>query len=228
MDKAVVFIVEGATDKKALENIFKKIYRHKKVHFEFTHGDITSDENIDESKVEEEIYKYVDSYRKDKKLRPSDIWQIVHIFDTDGTYIEDSYVIQGESKDPFYTNEYISCKDVQKVIKRNKHKRELMDYLLSCPDIKNIPYKCYYMSSNLDHALYNKLNLDDESKKKYANAFYEKFFGKERFFIQFLDMEAVNGVPDSFPESWRYIKRGLNSLQRHTNLNLYFKENPIL
>lgn len=41
MDKAVIFIVEGATDKRALENIFKKIYRYKDIHFEFTHGDIT-------------------------------------------------------------------------------------------------------------------------------------------------------------------------------------------
>lgn len=29
MNKAVIFIVEGATDKRALENIFKKIYRYK-------------------------------------------------------------------------------------------------------------------------------------------------------------------------------------------------------
>ena len=69
MDKAVIFIVEGATDKKALENIFKKIYRYKEIHFEFTHGDITSDENIDKSNVETEIYKFVDRYRKDKKLK---------------------------------------------------------------------------------------------------------------------------------------------------------------
>ena len=64
MDKAVIFIVEGATDKRALENIFKKIYRHKDIHFEFTHGDITSDENIDKGNVEEAIYKFVDKYRK--------------------------------------------------------------------------------------------------------------------------------------------------------------------
>lgn len=44
LDKAVIFIAEGATDKRALENIFKKIYRYKDIHFEFTHGDITSDE----------------------------------------------------------------------------------------------------------------------------------------------------------------------------------------
>ncbi|MCX4328792.1 MAG: hypothetical protein OSJ45_16165 [Lachnospiraceae bacterium] len=47
MKKAVVFIVEGATDKKALENIFKKIYRHKEIHFEFTCGDLSSDKKKD-------------------------------------------------------------------------------------------------------------------------------------------------------------------------------------
>lgn len=104
----------------------------------------------------------------------------------------------------------------------------MMDYLLTLDKIKSIPYRCYYMSSNLDHALYNQFNLDDESKKKYANAFYEKFMGREQLFINYLDMEVVNGVPESFPESWRYIKRDLHSLQRHTNLNIYFKENPIL
>lgn len=60
MDKAVIFIVEGATDKRALENIFKKIYRYKDIHFEFTQGDITSNNNINKSNVESEIYKFVD------------------------------------------------------------------------------------------------------------------------------------------------------------------------
>lgn len=52
--------------------------------------------------------------------------------------------------------------------------------------------------------------------------------GKELLFIKFLEMEVVNGVPESFPESWRYIRKELHSLQRHTNLNIYFKENPVL
>lgn len=228
MEKAVVFIVEGATDKKALENIFKKIYRHKEIRFVFTHGDITSDEAIDKDHVEEEIYKYVEAYRKDKKLRLSDIWQIVQIFDMDGVYIKDSYILQGTSDEFVYSTGNISCKNVQRVINRNKHKREMMDYLLTLDKIKSISYRCYYMSSNLDHALYNQINLDDEAKKKYANTFYEKFMGKEQLFINFLEIEAVNGVPESFPESWRYIKSDLHSLERHTNLNIYFKENPVL
>lgn len=101
MDKVVVFIVEGATDKKALENIFKKIYRHKEIHFEFTHGDITSDEKNNTNNVESKIYEHVDKYRKDKKLHKKDISQIIHVFDTDGTYIDNSYIIEGETKEFF-------------------------------------------------------------------------------------------------------------------------------
>lgn len=228
MDKAVIFIVEGATDKRALENIFKKIYRYKDIHFEFTHGDISSDDNIDKNNVEEEIYKYVNKYIKDKKLKISDIWQIIQIFDTDGTYVHDSNIKKGDSTEIVYSTEYILCKNRQKVIDRNMHKREIMDYLLGLDNIKKIPYRCFYLSSNLDHALYNQLNLDDELKSKYSQAFYEQFMGKETLFIQFLDMEVVNGVPDAFAESWRYIREGVNSLQRHTNLNIYFKENPPL
>lgn len=228
MDKAVIFIVEGATDKKALENIFKKIYKYKEIHFEFTHGDITSDENINIGNVENEIYKFVDKYRKDKKLKLSDIWQIVQIFDTDGVYIDDSNIVQGTSTEILYSTKNISCKNIQKVKDRNKHKRELMEYLRICDHIKGIPFRCYYLSSNLDHALYNQLNLSDELKSQYSKAFYEQFMGRETLFIKFLDIEVVNGVPESFPASWRYIQEELHSLQRHTNLHIYFKENPIL
>ena len=46
--------------------------------------------------------------------------------------------------------------------------------------------------------------------------------------FDFLKEEVANGVPTAFLASWRYIKEELHSLERHTNLNLYFKENPIL
>lgn len=146
----------------------------------------------------------------------------------DGAYIDDSNILQGNSTEIIYSIENISCRNTQKAKDRNKHKREMIDYLLACDNIKGIPYRCYYLSSNLDHALYNQLNLSDELKSQYAQAFYEQFMGKESLFIKFLDMEVVNGVPESFIASWRYIRKELHSLQRHTNLHIYFKENPVL
>ena len=224
--KTVFFIVEGNTDKTALERIFKAIYKHRDIRFEFTNGDITSGDSIDKTNVCEILYKKVKKYMDDNKLKKTDIWKIVQIFDADGAYIPETAVVNGESSKFVYSTTSIVCNDVEKVKSRNSKKREMMDYLLSLADINSIPYQCYFMSSNLDHALYNQQNLSDEDKRKYADAFYEKFLGVEKYFIDFLKFDAVNGVPDSFPASWRYIKEDLRSLERHTNLHIYFLENP--
>ena len=102
-----------------------------------------------------------------------------------------------------------------------------MNYLLTVHEIKGIPYEIYFMSCNLDHALYDKMNLDENLKQDYADQFYEKFIGKERLFIDFLNTDVVNGVPDTMAGSWRYIKEGVHSLERHTNLHIYFKQHPL-
>ena len=101
-----------------------------------------------------------------------------------------------------------------------------MNFLLEQKDIKGIPYIGYFMSSNLDHALYDEQNLADDLKGDYADAFYTEFVGREELFVDFLKDEVVNGVPDGFPASWHYIKEGLHSLERHTNLHIYFEQNP--
>lgn len=227
LKKTVVFIVEGCSDKKALEKIFQKIYKHKNIIFKFTDGDITSDENISADKAPELIYRKVYAYMQDKKLLPRHIWQIVHIFDMDGAYIPDAAVVKGTASEYIYSPENISCKNVNSVLERNRRKSKLMDYLLSLQNIKGIPYVGYFMSSNLDHALYNIQNLDKELKGDYADAFYSEFAGKEELFIDFLRDEVVNGVPDSFPASWKYIREGIHSLERHTNLHVYFDINPV-
>lgn len=226
--KAVIFVVEGKSDKKALEHIFQVIYKHKNVTFEFTRGDVTSDETLTLNEVVQTIYEKVESYRKEKKLNKNDIWQIVQIFDTDGTYIPESAIVTGKTKEFYYTTEEISCKDTGKVVRRNEWKSSMMNELLKLSDIKGIPYKCYFMSSNLDHALYNKQNLTDEEKELYSIKFYEMFEGREKLFIKYLESDVVNGCPDSFPDSWKYIKEELHSLERHSNLHIYFKENPYL
>ncbi|WP_310602414.1 hypothetical protein [Anaerosporobacter sp.] len=224
--KTVFFIVEGNTDKTALEKIFKTIYKKRDIRFEFTNGDITSDDLIDKINMCEIIYKKVEKYMNENKLKKTDIWKIVQIFDTDGTYIPETAIFKGKSSEFVYSTTGIECKDVMKVKNRNSRKRDKMDYLLSLSDIKGIPFQCYFMSCNLDHALYNQQNLIDEDKRKYADAFYEKFIGIEKYFIDFLKIDVVNGVPDSFPASWRYIKEDSHSLERHTNLHIYFMENP--
>ena len=226
--KTVLFIVEGSSDKAALEKIFRSIYKNnKRIDFKFADGDISSDETTTKENVEARIYKIVQEYMKDKKLTKSDIYQIVQLFDTDGAYIPETSIVFGGAYQITYSTANIICRDIQKVVSRNKLKSSIMDYLLGIQNIRDIPYSMYFMSCNLDHALYDEINLDKDLKQDYADAFYERFIGKERKFIEFLRSEVVNGVPDTFNGSWRYIKEGLHSLERHTNLHIYFVQNPL-
>lgn len=49
--------------------------------------------------------------------------------------------------------------------------RKNIDRLKVTGQIWNLPYGIYYMSCNLDHALYGKLNSADEEKEEDAYAF---------------------------------------------------------
>lgn len=226
--KTILFIVEGHSDKKALEYIIRKIYsNYNGIEFRVTDGDISSEETVTKENVEEKIYRIVLDFMEDKKLKRSNIFQVIQLFDTDGTYIPEDAIVTGESKKIEYTETNIVCKDIEKVKARNIQKSNIINHLLSQSEIKGFPYKMYYMSCNLDHALYNQQNLDDELKGEMADKFYERFIGKERMFIDYLETDVVNGVPESFPASWRYIKEDLHSLERHTNFHIFFKDNPL-
>lgn len=225
--KTVLFIVEGSSDKTALEKIFKKIYKNQHaIEFRFTDGDISSDINVTTKTVEDRIYDIIDKFIKDKKLKKSDLYQIVQVLDMDGAYIPDSAITKGESPDLEYSTSGIKCSDVAKAIARNRHKKSIMDFLISMKEIHGIPYELFFMSCNLDHALYDEINLRKENKQDFADAFYEKFIDKELKFIDFLKDDVVNGVPDSFPVSWKYIREDLHSVERHTNLHIYFESHP--
>lgn len=228
MDKAVIFIVEGKTDKTALENIFRKIYRYKDVQFKFTKGDLTSDEDITKENIKAKIYELVKNYMDYAKLKKSNIFQIIQIFDTDGTYIDEAYATEGETEEFTYSEGGISCKHRDRILRRNEHKKQLMEFLLREQEIENIPYECYFMSCNLDHALYNKNNLTEEEKERNADLFQQMFVGKEEKFITYIRKIAAKDMPMNYPESWRYIKEERHSLERNSNLAIYFDKNPPL
>ncbi|MDB2146067.1 hypothetical protein PMX75_04755, partial [Enterocloster clostridioformis] len=86
----------------------------------------------------------------------------------------------------------------------------------------------FFSYSHLDHALYGLMNLSDEEKKKQADSFYLAFWEHPELFLPFLEKYVVNGVPNSFPASWIYIKEDNHSLERHTNLHIYFSKHPAL
>ena len=217
--KIVFVIVEGPSDDDALGVVFSKFYSKDEVHVEVMHCDITTD--IGRTPIVSKIGNVVKSYAG-HAFKQSDFRQIIHIVDMDGAYIPDENIVE----DPDATKPYYSTADIRTCNKvgienRNRQKRDNLNRLTSISQVWKIPYSVFYMSSNLDHALYGKLNSTDDEKEHDAFYFSMKYKNNLPSFIQFIS-ESEFSVCNDYKESWRFIKEALHSLERHTNLGLCF------
>ena len=223
--KIIFIIVEGPSDDDALGVIFSRIYDKSTVHVEVVHGDISSERGNNTGNIVGKVGDLLKQYAKSNHYSKSDFLEVIHIMDTDGTFIPDEKVVEDSSlREPRYSLTEICCSNPEQIQSRNKRKSENMDKLSKQNQIwVSIPYRCYYMSSNLDHVLHNLLNCSAEEKEKNALHFVNKYKSSLREFLQFL-CESDFSVKTGYRESWDFIKEGLHSLERHSNLGLCFKD----
>ncbi len=153
---------------------------------------------------------------------------------------------------PYYCKDKIECADPHYIIKRNMRKSENLNHIVDhkfyqitvnednmfssaeFTDIGNnsrsvvgnkrtvsIPYSVYYFSSNLDHYIHSDANYPHEDKvggaRKFSGTLTDPVSFREFFKDQ--DVQEMDYI-----ESWNYIKDGVNSLQRHTNLNVLIRD----
>lgn len=222
--KVVFIIVEGPSDDTALAAIFNKFFDKNKTYVHITHGDITTRNNVNSDHIISTIGNEVSKYAANNHLKSKDFQEIIHIIDTDGAYISDCFIIEdGNVTDTIYYEDSIRVKNRNKIIRRNSQKKGNLNRLCTCNRIWNVPYKAYYMSCNLDHALYNRLNLTDEEKEDLAFKFADDYSNDIPRFIDFITKSSFS-VMSSYRESWNFIKTNCESLKRHTNIGLCFQE----
>lgn len=198
--KIVFVIVEGPSDEEALGVLLNRIYAGEEVH----------------------VKKYAG-----RTFKPGDFSRIIHITDMDGAFIlNDAVVEDAAAVDLFYSVTEIRTQRKSGIENRNQRKRECLNRLSSVSRIWSVPYQIYYMSCNLDHALYGKLNSTDDEKEDDAFAFAKKYRDDIPGFMKYIS-ESDFSVIRSYPQSWQYIREGLHSLERNTNLGLCFQEEAI-
>ncbi len=113
--KIVLFIVEGITDENSLSLILSKLIGSKIVHFHVINQDITSEFNSSSQnivrKIDGEVRKYLD---QNNGIKRTDIKQIIHLVDTDGTFIKNDFVLEDMNHEKaFYTMESIKTNKSQ-------------------------------------------------------------------------------------------------------------------
>ena len=222
--KILLLIVEGPSDQAALGLIFSRIFSSQRLVVKIMFGDITTQKGVTPSNIISKIGNEINKLRKSEKFFNTDIAGIIHLVDTDGAYIPDENIQElSSASELFYTNTKIQTNDRAKAILRNQQKRDNINRIYSCPKLLGAPYRVFYMSCDLDHVLYNIQNSSDDEKKANSFQFSKMFCEQVSEFIKFIS-ESSFSVCTSYEDSWDYIKKDLHSLERHTNLGIYFKE----
>ena len=190
------------------------------------HCDITTELDVNAGNVVAKIGDVVKNYAG-RTFKPRDFSRIIHITDMDGAFIPDDAIVEDAAAvDPFYSVTEIRTQRKSGIENRNRRKRECLNRLSSASRIWGVPYQIYYMSCNLDHALYGKLNSTDDEKEADAFVFAKKYRDDIPGFMKYIS-ESNFSVVGSYPQSWQYIREGLHSLERNTNLGLCFQEKAV-
>lgn len=221
--KIVFVVVEGPSDEEALGAVITRIFDESSVFVKIMRCDITTEKGINAGNIISKVGNVIRLYAKDNHFTKNDFKRIIHITDMDGAYISNENIVEDtESKKPVYSENKILTRDKQGIEERNEQKRTNLNRLCGCDEIWNVPYRIFYMSCNLDHVLYNKLNSSDEEKENDSFRFAKKYKDKTTEFLSFISESSFSVVTD-YKDSWEYIKKDLHSLERHSNLGLCFK-----
>lgn len=227
--KIIFVIVEGSSDETALGAILQNIFDVNQVHIEVVHGDITTQNGVMTHNILSKIGDMVAEYIKQNRyLKKSDFERIIHIVDMDGAYIPNENIIEdADLEKTSYSLKNITTNNKSHIVERNKQKTANINKICSCHEIgkkETIPYKVFYMSCNLDHVLHDKINSTDAEKKLDSRKFAKQYKENIHEFLSFIS-DSDFSVKMSYEESWKFIKQGLHSLERHTNFGNCFEKN---
>jgi hypothetical protein len=222
--KIVFVIVEGPSEEDALGAVLNRVFDTNLVHLAVCHCDLTSKRGTTADNICSRVCQVVKDYAKENRFKSEDFQQIIHLIDTDGTYITpDRITLKPEAEDPIYTATTIEAKNPAGIAYRNQMKGEAMDRLATTSSMWNIPYRAYYMSCNLDHVLYDRLNTTDEEKEADALTFARFFKNDPDGFVSYI-CDSDFSVMTDYRESWKFIRD--HSLERYTNFGLALPRNP--
>lgn len=220
--KLIIFLVEGITEKISFGAIFSEIFRNKNIEFHIINGDITSDYSISYQNIKRKIKQQIKIFLGKEHYKKSDIKQVNHIVDSDGTFIANNKIKKHSKDNTIYRKDKILTQNIDYIKKRNERKSRILKKLYKSNKIFGLPYKIYYLSCNLEHVLHNEANVNQKEKEKdMAENFEFKYSNKEEDFLKFIRSKNI-AVKRNYNKSWKYITKENNSLKRNSNLHLIF------
>ena len=221
--KIILFIVEGITDEMSLSLILSKLVKDSNVQFHAINQDITADFNSNSQNIIRKIDSQVKQFlAQNTGLRKSDIKEIIHLVDTDGAFVKEECIVEDMKQEKtYYTINSIITNKKDLISKRNDRKGRILNKLCQINNIGKIEYKIYFFSCNLEHVLHNSQNTACYKKREYSYKFVDQYVHNEKNFVSFLSNNDFTALGD-YKETWQFIKKDCNSLNRYCNFHLYF------
>lgn len=232
--KIVYIIVEGPSDELVLGSLFEELYDNQNVFVEVMHCDILTDylnnnrvmHSQRNANIKNELTNVIKVYAEKNHFKKEHFLKVIHICDTDGCFAPDDCIVEEDtlSEVNYSTNE-IRCSNKNSLLKYRDLKRKNINILVNTNQIwSSIPYQLCFMSSSIDHVLYDKLNSSDEEKNDNARRFIKHYQNNWNECKEYLTKSSFV-VPGDYFSTWEYIKKDNNSLKRNTNINHSFPIN---
>ncbi len=221
--KVIAVIVEGPTDEDAIGSVLKAYFASEEVQFVVIHGDITTQEFVNAENIVKKIDEKVHIMMNQYGYHDTDMKQIFHILDMDGACIPDEDVCESKQGTSIkYYLDHIETPDVDYIRERNHRKSALLFKLSRTTNVHRIPYRAFFNSRNLEHALYGIVDdMTDDEKSELADDFADKYEDDLEGFIKLINSDEI-AVKGTHQETWKYIQKDHHSLERHSNMHLIF------
>lgn len=232
--KVILFLVEGTGDLTALARPFKTFFERKAlVEGEAFYCDVTTASLYPKDvtfrvceRVEDTVRQFIlDQIQRKRSYLWKDLVEVIHVVDLDGAFIPDECVVQDDHLDAIsYESARIVASNAEGIRKRNEVKRKALGRLiykgfLAFHGVK-VPYHVYFMSRNLEHALFGiEKELDADTKELLSQKFSEKCQENPQVLIDRLNNSEVR-VDGDYLTSWKAVQEGTASLKRGSNLGL--------
>lgn len=223
--KVILFIVEGITDQTALGNVLTSLLNSDTVRFAMTDGDITTNKDVNPGNVVNRVNAIVKNALQKYAFKPSDLSSIVHLIDTDGAFIPDAAVVENPDAPRIeYTEDAIQTPHQDSILKRNAQKKGLVGILRGKSEISKKPYRMFYFSRNMEHALHDESReLTSDEKMALAEQFDDSYADRPQDFVEYLRSGGF-AAPGDYDDSWKFINEGTHSLERWSNFHVFFEK----
>lgn len=175
----------------------------------------------------------IDEYLTQQVKEVTSLGWVAHLTDLDGAYIPDTGILQGPAtmSGRLYSTTSIMSPDRDATLRELAEKRRCIDLLVDGKadyrrPIKRseewaVPYRLFYMSRNLEHALYGIVHdLDMEEKEDHASNFAMNNLAPGAFRPVLDAMAQMHGGMPDWSSSWAYARdrATFHSLEQGSNL----------